>query len=152
MPLNLAKLRSGHDRFLSAHDSMVSGVLYDAGLAIVAETILNPQFKPRTGKLQRATTTRVVRASNGKVLVIKNAKPYAKPIEEGARAHVIRPRKGKFLRFIGKNGALVFRRVVNHPGNRPYWFLRTAVQVRGFEMRTKSLDAGMRRAAQSFRP
>ena len=42
--------------------------------------------------------------------------------DRGARPHIIRPRKGKALRFV-VDGRVVFARVVHHPGNRPSrWF------------------------------
>lgn len=51
--------------------------------------------------------------------------PYAAPVHEGARPHVIRPRRAKALRFeIG--GRVVFAARVNHPGNRPNRFLSNA--------------------------
>lgn len=52
--------------------------------------------------------------------------PYAAPVHEGARPHVIRPRYARALRF-EINGQTVFARKVNHPGNRPNPFLRNAV-------------------------
>lgn len=52
--------------------------------------------------------------------------PYAAPVHEGARPHVIRPRFARALRF-EINGQTVFARKVNHPGNRPNPFLRNAV-------------------------
>jgi hypothetical protein len=42
--------------------------------------------------------------------------PYARMVEEGTRAHVIRPR-GKFLRFQG-SGGIVYAKMVRHPGTR----------------------------------
>ena len=52
--------------------------------------------------------------------------PYAAPVHEGARPHVIRPRFARALRF-EINGQTVFARKVNHPGNLPNPFLRNAV-------------------------
>jgi hypothetical protein len=42
--------------------------------------------------------------------------PYARFVEEGTRAHVIRPH-GKFLRFQA-SGGVVYARRVNHPGTK----------------------------------
>src|SRR5687768_7984981 len=51
--------------------------------------------------------------------------PYAAPVHEGARPHVIRPRNARALRFeVG--GRVVFARRVNHPGNRANPFLSNA--------------------------
>lgn len=53
--------------------------------------------------------------------------PYAAPVHEGARPHVIRPRNARALRF-EVEGRVVFARRVNHPGNRPNRFLAQAVE------------------------
>ena len=54
--------------------------------------------------------------------------PYAAPVHEGARPHVIRPRNARVLRFEVEGGRVVFARRVNHPGNRPNRFLSSAVE------------------------
>jgi hypothetical protein len=150
MPLvNLDAVRHAHERFLEAHDDMVSGILYETGLAIVGEVVLHPGFHPRTGKLQAATTTRVVRARGGKTLRIKNTKPYAWAIEYGSRAHVIRAREAKTLRFIGRDGNWTFRKSVRHPGTRPYRFLSRATGI-GYDRAGHMLTAGMQRVARRF--
>lgn len=148
MKLNVGTLRADHDRFLSAHSAMVAGVMYDAGVVALAEVAVHSGFKPESGKLQQATTTRVIRTSGGKLLRISNARPYARAIELGAKPHKIVARKSKFLRFYGKGGGLTFRRSVNHPGNRPYWFLRNATQVAASRAELMLL-AGMQRVARN---
>jgi hypothetical protein len=50
---------------------------------------------------------------------------YAKYIEYGTRPHIIRARRARFLRFM-YNGEMVFRKQVNHPGNKPYKFFSNA--------------------------
>lgn len=52
--------------------------------------------------------------------------PYAAPVHEGARPHVIRPRHARVLRF-EVEGRVVFARRVNHPGQRAQPFLTNAV-------------------------
>lgn len=147
--LDTRNIHGQHDNFLSTHSAMVGGVLYDAGVFAVAQTIINPVFKPRTGALQRGTKASVVRLSSGKLLRITNRKAYAKSIEEGSKPHIIRARKAKFLRFI-VGGHYVYRRFVRHPGTKPYWFLRSAVEHTGNEIRSRLLVAGMSRVARQF--
>lgn len=53
--------------------------------------------------------------------------PYAGPVHQGARPHVIRPRHARALRFEVDGGRIVFARRVNHPGNRAQPFLSNAV-------------------------
>lgn len=53
--------------------------------------------------------------------------PYAAAVHEGARPHVIRPRRAAVLSFYWpKVGRQVFFRRVNHPGNAAQPFLRNA--------------------------
>jgi hypothetical protein len=94
----------------------------------VAYAIRRPRFTPRSGanSLALATQGKVIRRRSGGVVRLKNAKPYAAAIDKGARPHIIRIRRRKALRFVGKGGGLVFRRSVQHPGNRPYRFLSRA--------------------------
>lgn len=51
---------------------------------------------------------------------------YAPYVNDGARPHVIRPKRGKALRFV-IGGQVVFARVVQHPGTRPNPFLNRAL-------------------------
>ena len=48
---------------------------------------------------------------------------YAKALEFGSRPHEILPVRAKFLRF-EVDGRVVFARKVNHPGNRPFRYMR----------------------------
>lgn len=67
---------------------------------------------------------------------------YAQFVHEGTRAHVIRARRKKALRFTGRGGVVVFRRQVNHPGTRARPFLEQALAeiapASGFEVRSHS--------------
>lgn len=51
---------------------------------------------------------------------------YAPYVHDGTRPHVIRPKRGKALRFV-IGGQVVFARVVQHPGTRPNPFLNRAL-------------------------
>lgn len=144
-------LRKEHEQLLASHVAMVRGALYDAGLVAVAEVAVHPQFKPQTGKLQRGTKTRTVRTAGGRLLRISNAVPYAGSVEEGARPHKITARNAKTLRFYAKGG-IVFRRSVNHPGNKPYWFLRKATDVAGTQLERMLVDGMTRVARTRFTP
>lgn len=123
---NLDALTREHDLFLAREEREIAEALEAAGQHAESFVIDNPGFKPRTGALQKATKHRVVRMRNGRVLRITNSKDYAGAIDGGARAHVIGPKRGRFLRFIGRGGKVVFARAVNHPGNRPFKFLYRA--------------------------
>jgi hypothetical protein len=120
---NLQELEREHDRLLAENERAIEGSLELAGRHGVEHVQQHPEFKPRTGALQKATKYRVVRTSGGRILKLTNTKDYAAAIDTGARAHTIVPRRGKFLRFIGRDGRTVFTRRVNHPGNKPYRFM-----------------------------
>ncbi len=133
--LDVDKLAREHDLFLARQERIISRELERAGDEAKEHVMRYPEFNPGPRQeLQRATQTRVVRTSSGRVLRITNPKPYASAIDQGARPHVITPKRGKFLRFVGRNG-IVFARRVNHPGNRPYRFLYNATDAagRGFQ-------------------
>lgn len=81
----------------------------------------------RTGRLKASIHPDPVRRSS--LLRIDSGvsadAPYAAPVHEGARPHVIRPRYARALRF-EVEGRVVFAQRVNHPGNRPNRFLSNA--------------------------
>lgn len=60
---------------------------------------------------------------------------------EGTRPHLIRPRNGRVLRFMGRGGGVVFARLVRHPGTKPYPFARDAAKAaqRTFPLRVLDL-------------
>jgi len=147
--IRLSELERGHERFLGAHSRMLTESLSAAGVEAQREVMANPGFNPGTGALQRATETRIIRTASGRVLRVQNRKAYAAAIDQGAKPHVIVPRRGKFLRFIGSNGRTVFARRVKHPGNKPYRFLSNAATTAGRFLRSE-LERGMRRVAASL--
>ena len=147
MRIDVGRLRAEHDRFLSAHSAMVDDSLRGAAEIVETENWLRPGFKPQTGALQAATKVRVVRTRSGKVVRVTNAKKYARPIEEGANPHWIFPYRARMLRFRGRDGNVVFRKFVRHPGNKAFWFLRKASDV-GYDRLGRILTNGMQRIAR----
>jgi hypothetical protein len=126
LELDVDKMRREHDYYLARQERVIGAALAQAGDEAVEHVQRYPEFKPRTGALQKATKATVVRTSGGRLLRLSNAKPYAGAIDGGARPHIITPRRGRFLRFIGRDGKTVFARRVRHPGNKPYRFLYNA--------------------------
>lgn len=97
----------------------------------------------RSGKLNRSIAQRVTREGNnleGIVGSIKGHAPHALPLEGGSKPHIIRPKKGKALKFFMSgeapgagaegptNQSTVYARVVHHPGNKAYRYLRSSLQ------------------------
>lgn len=54
--------------------------------------------------------------------------PAGRYVLEGTRAHIIRPRRRKALRFTARSGDLVFAKLVRHPGYRGDNFLLEALR------------------------
>jgi hypothetical protein len=80
--------------------------------------------------------------------VASNPAKYAGAIDQGARPHVIRPKRARFLRFVIRN-QVVFTKLVNHPGNRPYKFLWRATYS-GWRIAGEGMRLGMARLARKF--
>jgi hypothetical protein len=105
------------------------------GVAVVARQVLGQAaayaaeraratttFKDRTGELRR----RIDRTAKGPfVQFVKASTRYALFVEDGTRAHVIRPRRRRALRFV-MGGQTVFRTSVRHPGTKATYFMRDA--------------------------
>jgi len=64
---------------------------------------------------------------------------YAEFVNDGTRPHIIRPRRGRALRFV-VGGRVVYARVVHHPGTRAQPFLdralRDVARSRGYSFRS----------------
>jgi len=107
-------------------------------------------FTHRTHKLEKSTKGQVIRTSKGGFRVrLSNARKYAAAIDLGAKPHTITARRAKNLRFI-VGGKLMFRKTVQHPGNRPYRFLYRATQAAA-RVAGANLESGMARAAKAFK-
>jgi hypothetical protein len=82
----------------------------------------------RTGRLRETLFARVEGGGVTARGVVGFTADYARPVEEGARPHVIRPRRAKVLRFV-VGGRVVFAPIVNHPGSRGAHMLREGAQA-----------------------
>lgn len=98
-------------------------------------------FKDRTGEL-RGTIDIVDKGAYWK-RVIARAR-HGRFIEEGTKAHVILPRRGRFLKFV-VGGHTVFARKVNHPGTAKRPFMANAAAAGGQAMRVL-FDEGIAKA------
>lgn len=77
----------------------------------------------KTGMLRASINTKRRVVSDGLEGTVGSARRYAGAHHQGARPHIIRPRKiGGWLRFTVA-GRVVFAKSVHHPGNRPNLFL-----------------------------
>jgi hypothetical protein len=144
-PINLGKVMSLHAKFKRAHYALFDKEVESAGKFGVQHVHLYPTFKRRTGNLQNSTEHRILRTKSGSIIRLANKAKYARFVEFGTKAHG--PRRARFMRFVGRNGGIVFARRVR--GIKPYKFLYRATTAAGrvFEM---SMGAGMNRIAKQF--
>jgi hypothetical protein len=146
--INLPKIQQAHKRFKQEHAATVQRELEAAGQVGEDHPRQFATFKHRTGALANATKAKVVRTSGGHLVRILNPKKYAAAIDSGARPHRIEARRARFLRFVA-GGKVIYRRAVNHPGNKPYKFLYRARNA-AYRVAGPNLEAGMARIAKKF--
>lgn len=82
-----------------------------------------------TGLLKRKTGVSVTSAEGSTIKAEAVADTdYAEVVVQGSKPHVIRPRRGRALRFYWpKAGAVVYFSKVNHPGTAPNPFFDRVV-------------------------
>lgn len=110
-------------RALPAHN-VVAAVEIAAGVAATAR-VLCPS---RTGELRESIQVGDASGDeDGAVCEVVATAPHARPVEEGAKPHIIRAH-GKALRFeVG--GDVIFRKSVMHPGMQGRFYMRRAAEV-----------------------
>ncbi len=147
--INIGKVLSAHAKFKRANTGLIDKETRRAGEFGLVHVGQHPEFKPRTGALQKATEFRILKLKSGAKVTFLNPAKYAAAIDSGARPHIIRPRRAKALRFIARGGSVVFARMVRHPGNKPYKFLYRATVAAGrvFE---QSMHHGMEQIGKTF--
>lgn len=134
MITNLPDVFAAHRRFLTRHDHAYRDSLEDASDFGLRYANSRPRFTPRTGELQKANESRVIRTRTLGTVRFRNRKPYAASIDQGARPHDIFPRdraRGRLIFFWPKVGKWIYARRVKHPGNKPYRFLHGATIAAG---------------------
>jgi hypothetical protein len=101
--------------------------VFATGFVSTVSTVAKGLAPVRTGRLKASIHPDSVRRSGPWSIStgVSADAPYAAPVHEGARPHVIRPRNARALRF-EINGRVVFARRVNHPGQRAQPFLTNA--------------------------
>lgn len=109
-------LRRAHATFIRRNDEMLRYTAQD--ILDYERRVLYRRLEAhrRSGQMIRATGGRVFRTTAGRIIRVWNDTKQARFIESGTKRHIIRARNAKVLRFIGRNGAPVFRRWVLHPG------------------------------------
>lgn len=123
--IDIAKMRVTHSKFYATLEKMIDTTLVEQNIAGVQEAkseIASGHVK--TGELLRTTKGTLFRRGGTTVSRISTTAKHATYFENGTKRHWIYPRRARFLRFIGKrDGAVVYAKRVDHPGNRPYFVL-----------------------------
>ena len=134
MPTTFNMRIEGLDELLANADKVggeLQGKLFNAmneATALVkgdAQAVKVGRFKNRTGNLRRSINRRVEGPHRG---VVSTSEEYGAHVEFGTRPHVIYPKKGRFLVFKNQSGQKVFAKKINHPGSKPYPFMRPAFE------------------------
>lgn len=95
-------LRAKFKQIKSNVNSTLKDALRESAQAVCKRARASHRFKNRTGNLERSIQSRARMDRGGGVaqVYVSNSKaPYAKYVHFGTRAHTIRARKGKALRF-----------------------------------------------------
>jgi hypothetical protein len=155
-PISIQQVSAKHSRFESRFRILLETTTGEAARIAERHVYQTPHFKPRTGRLQRATKAKAVRTRSGRIVRVTNTAPYAQPIEYGARPHIIRARRARSLRFdwpkfwsVQTRSPTWFLRSVHHPGNRPYKFLWHATWG-SYRFTGGQLRQGMQQLARHF--
>lgn len=80
----------------------------------------------KTGKLKRSRRVKITTTGTRFSALVEYTQPYGQYLDEGVRPHAIVARRASVLRFMGRDGNVVYRRKVWHPGTnkRRGWFSR----------------------------
>lgn len=156
---NIAQIRQGHKHFQAELARELDRATNQEQIQLLAWRAIttNRDLTSRTGRLLKNSKIRVIRSGKGrKIIKLSNSSKYAAALDLGSGLYgpkhakfVIRPKKGKALRFVGKNGQTVFAAKVLHPGVKPTHFLYHAADSVGRQLRPW-LEEAMRSAAQKF--
>lgn len=119
----LAVLQAFSKQFPAIIEDEINRALRAA--VLVAEDEIVQRTPVDTGRLRGAIASEV-RGDEARVFA-QNV-PYALHVEAGTRAHVIRARNRRMLKFRA-GGRVVFRRQVNHPGTRGSFMFRDGAKA-----------------------
>lgn len=113
-----------------------------------ARKIKAGSFKNQTGNLRRSIFRNVTVTAGDLKGIVATDQKYSKYVEFGTRPHTILPKRGKYLAFKGSTG-IVFARKVNHPGSKPYPFMKPALED-NIKNITNFFDTAIKRIVMSL--
>lgn len=120
-PAGLAEVLAGPNGPIY-RDLLVRAIRVESRAKILASG--RPGPKVQSGRLRASITHRVFSSPDGAFAEVGTNVEYAGFVEFGTAPHTIRPRNRQALYWKGAEHPV---RLVRHPGNRPYPFLRPAL-------------------------
>lgn len=88
------------------------------------------RFTSKTGDLEKAIDTRMIANTVAEVYIDTNVAPHGPFVHNGTKAHIIKPKRKRALRWVPKGGnAFAFAKVVRHPGTQADPFLYDALSA-----------------------
>lgn len=118
--INVSGLKNAHARFMREAERAVNDVAEAAARWGAQAAQSGLQSHARTGRMLRSVRGSVAKVGRDRIVKLTNNVKYAPYFEFGTIPHPITARRAKFLRFIGRDGNIVFRKSVKHPGNRAF--------------------------------
>ena len=91
-------------------------------LARRLQLLAKAQVGVDTGALKDSINYRIVRGGGGLVAIVGSNNHIALLHHQGARPHIITPRRAQTLRFYS-HGRIVYSKLVHHPGTKPNRYL-----------------------------
>ena len=147
---DLAAIKRAHRQLMADTEQAVNQAMRSAAPEARKHVRNKAGFTHQSGATLNATDARVIRLRGGGKIIVSNTDRKARWLEHGTRAHVIRPRRARYLRFYWRKfERIVYFKSVRHPGTRAYRFLYLATHAVGDRVRLK-IQGGMRRAAKRF--
>jgi hypothetical protein len=112
----------GYDEVFRSRTGMVGKDLDHRATRV--EVGAKTQAGVRTGRLKRDIHKEWVSSSGDRIIIrVGSSVPYSLMHHQGTRPHLIVSVHAKAMRYVNKNGDVVFARIVHSPGSKPNRFL-----------------------------
>ncbi len=127
--LDLSEYRTLVGRSLDVIEKSIDRAVEYAAVEGAEEARRVGQYQDRTGRLRAGITAYFVRSSGRSVTwEILSPMGYSKFVESPTRPHEIRARNARSLAFKGRDGRMIYRQSVQHPGTHGYPFMGPGMQ------------------------
>lgn len=112
----------GYDEVFKSRNGIVGRDL--SARATRVQLAAKAQAGVKSGMLKRDITKNWIKGRGDDLAIsVGSTRDYAWMHHDGTRPHIIRPKNAKLLRFVAKDGKIVFAKVVRHPGTKANQYL-----------------------------